>query len=156
LTRVGVTGHQVIPASAIEWIRHEVEAWLLTQRPLVCLSSLAAGADQIVAVEALRQGGSVEAVLPCQAYETTFDDPHRVVFRDLLARATAVDVLPFTNPSEAAFMAAGEAIVAASDVLLAIWDGKPAAGLGGTGDVVKYANEVAKPVHVIWPPGLRR
>ncbi len=43
-------------------------------------------------------------------------------------------------------MAAGVWMVDRSDRLVAIWDGKPAAGLGGTGDVVAYALERGIPV----------
>jgi hypothetical protein len=38
--------------------------------------------------------------------------------------------LGFDRPSEQAFMAAGEAMVDNADLLLAVWDGAPAAGLG--------------------------
>jgi len=45
-------------------------------------------------------------------------------------------------------MEAGESIVNEADVLVAVWDGKPAAGLGGTADVVTYARNLGKPL--IW------
>jgi len=40
--------------------------------------------------------------------------------------------------------------------MFAVWDGKPADGLGGTADVVGYARERAIPVQVFWPAGLER
>jgi hypothetical protein len=40
--------------------------------------------------------------------------------------------------------------------LCAVWDGLPARGYGGTADVVAYARQHGKPVHVIWPAGARR
>jgi hypothetical protein len=43
-----------------------------------------------------------------------------------------------------------------SDRLLAVWDGKPAQGLGGTGDIVAYAKSRGLPTTVIWPEGLVR
>jgi len=45
-------------------------------------------------------------------------------------------------------MEAGEKIVEEADIVVAVWDGKPAAGLGGTADIVEYARELEKPL--IW------
>ena len=53
-------------------------------------------------------------------------------------------------------MAASRLMVDAADELFAVWDGQPARGHGGTGDVVAYARERGKPVHVIWPAGAQR
>jgi hypothetical protein len=47
---------------------------------------------------------------------------------------------------EDAYCAAGEAVVERSDVLLAVWDGRPAKGIGGTGEVVAAAGRSGVPV----------
>jgi hypothetical protein len=41
-------------------------------------------------------------------------------------------------------------------VLLAVWDGTPSQGVGGTADVVAFAGERGVPTTVVWPPGSRR
>ncbi len=38
-----------------------------------------------------------------------------------------------------------------ADVMVVVWDGKPAAGFGGTGDVVDYARKFEKPLIIIDP-----
>jgi len=43
-----------------------------------------------------------------------------------------------------------------ADELVAVWDGKPARGYGGTADVVKAAHERGIPVTVVWPEGVER
>jgi hypothetical protein len=43
-----------------------------------------------------------------------------------------------------------------SSVLVAVWDGQPARGLGGTADVVAYARQRGVPMEVIWPRGATR
>ena len=48
--------------------------------------------------------------------------------------------------TEDAYRAAGEAVVERSDVLLAVWDGQPAKGIGGTGEVVAAAGRLGVPV----------
>ncbi len=53
-------------------------------------------------------------------------------------------------------MAGGRAVADGCDLLLAVWDRKPAAGLGGTADVVAYARKRGTHVQVIWPEGASR
>ena len=53
-------------------------------------------------------------------------------------------------------MDAGKVVVDRSSVLLAVWDGQPSRGLGGTADVVAYARQRGVPVTVIWPEGASR
>jgi len=53
-------------------------------------------------------------------------------------------------------MEASKAMLARTDRLFAVWDGKPARGYGGTADVVAEARKRAVPVTVIWPEGASR
>lgn len=123
----------------------------------VGITSLAVGADQLFARTVLALGGTIEVVLPTPAYRETFPDPDdRAAYEELLAKATKVTILPFPRPSEEAFMAAGQEVVDQSDRLIAIWDGLPPRGLGGTADVVAYAQKKDVAVMVIWPSGETR
>lgn len=42
------------------------------------------------------------------------------------------------------------------DRLVAVWDGLPARGYGGTADAVACAREGEVPVRVVWPEGAVR
>lgn len=53
-------------------------------------------------------------------------------------------------------MAVGRTVVGRCDLLLAVWDGQPAAGLGGTADVVSHVNDRGKAVEINWPDGSSR
>lgn len=156
MTRLGVTGHQNLPDEATDWIRHSVRASLLAIPNLKCICSLAVGADQLVATEALAAGGGIEVIIPSAHYRDLYKGQALTLYDNLLGRATSIEVLDFAQPSPEAFLAAGKTVVDRCDQLLAVWDGLPAAGPGGTGDVVHYAIEVNVPVHVIWPPGATR
>ncbi|HEX7294561.1 MAG TPA: hypothetical protein VF251_02335, partial [Pyrinomonadaceae bacterium] len=68
------------------------------------------------------------------------------IFRDLLARADEVIEFPATSSREESYEMAGDFIVNNCDVLLAIWDGEPAHGRGGTATVVEYARELHLPI----------
>jgi len=157
MTAVGVTGHQRIPAEALDFVSNGIRECLAAQqRPLVGYSSLAVGADQMFARAVLDAEGDLVAIIPCQGYEQTFDIDGLVTYRALLNRCAGVAVLDFAEPTEEAFMEAGKRVMEASDAVVAIWDGQPAAGLGGTADAVAYANILGKEVIVIWPRGVVR
>jgi hypothetical protein len=156
--KVGVTGHQNIPAAGLSYIRQGMEEALTQTRDgLLGVSSLAVGADQLFASLVLERGGRLHLIIPCRNYDTTFtveDDLKN--YKDLLSKAHQVTTLPFPQPSEDAYLAAGHRIVDECDLLVAVWDGKPARGKGGTADAVSYAHRRGKTVRVIWPHGMQR
>jgi hypothetical protein len=150
--RVGVTGHQRLEEPANwAWVKQELDRLLLTlSPPLIGITSLALGADQLFANAVLVHGGSLEIIIPFARYEFTFSEGHdREEYVGLLQRATIVDVLEKHDAHEQAYFAAGKMMVDRSELVIAVWDGKPAAGLGGTGDVVGYAMQQGKTaIHV--------
>lgn len=157
MTRVGVTGHQHIPPHALEPIADGIRSLLVQlDQPVEGYSSLAEGADQLFARIVLEHGGTVHAIIPAENYDTAFDEPGRAVYVSLLDAATSIERLPFKEPGEAAYDAAGHRVVDHSDVLVAVWDGEPARGRGGTADAVRFARERGVPVHIVWPDGVTR
>jgi len=125
-------------------------------RPVEALSSLAAGTDQLFAEIALDCGARLTVITPAADYETTFTPDELSRFRSLLRRAQAHVAMDFPSVSDEAYYATGAYIAEHSDLILAVWDGRPARGLGGTGDVVHYARALGKPVSVIWKAGVER
>lgn len=156
IIHIGVTGHQHIPEEARVFVERGLRE-LLTQydgKPVVGLSSLAVGADQLFASEILRTGHTLKAILPSRRYERTFDESGLRSFQTLVGKARQVVTLGYAEPCEEAYYAAGKRVVDDCDLLVAFWDGQPANGKGGTADAVAYAHEVGKPVTVIWPEGV--
>ena len=156
--RVGVTGHQDVPPEARDYVMRATNA-LLDQfnGELVGVCSLAVGGDQVFASLVLERGSRLEVVLPCKGYETTFSRAEDLgKFHALLMRAASVETLRFDQPSEDAYLAAGCRVVDLSEVMLAIWDGQPARGKGGTADIVEYARQRGIPLEIIWPKGVLR
>lgn len=158
MTVLGCSGHQAIPEEAAQFVddglTEAVRAF--AQRDLVGVCSLAAGADQLFARIVLRAGGKLQVVVPSANYESTFDHDGRVAYADLLSLAHHVETLGFDDPSEEAFRAAGYRVAELCDVLVAVWDGQPAKGKGGTADVVEHARRLGRPVEVVWPEGVAR
>ncbi|MFG3292657.1 hypothetical protein ACGF3G_28105 [Streptomyces sp. NPDC048179] len=158
VTRVGVTGHRSIPPSLLPFVHSGLRRRLSrTDVELEALSCLAAGADQLFADIALAHGVPVTAVIPGMDYEAHLgDEEARATYRRILRSCTTRVDLPRQPTHEQAYFAAGCWVVDHSDQLIAVWDGRPARGPGGTGDVVAYARRRGVPVTVLWQPGVRR
>lgn len=157
MTVVGVTGHQYIPTEATAHVASRIgEVLQAHHRDLVGVCSLAAGADQLFAQAILDVGGALHVVVPCDGYEETFSGADLVKFRKLLEAAEQVEILGNPEPTEKAFLEAGRRVADLCDVLVAVWDGEPARGLGGTADVVDYAKAVGRETVIVWPPGVKR
>jgi hypothetical protein len=157
MTRVGVTGHRELPYRTHRLVSAAIAAELRRFRALHGISCLAEGADQIFAEEVLRAGGALTVVIPSADYGRGFaTSAGKATYRELRAQAEEVIELPFSSPSEEAYWAAGRRVVGLADVLLAVWDGSPSKGVGGTADVVAFADERGVPTTVMWPAGARR
>ena len=128
---------------------HEVESdypggqFANSTSEFVIVSSLAEGSDRIVAEAGLAAGYGLEAVLPFgrAEYARDFETPEsRAAFERLLARAAAVFELDgAADERPRAYEAAGFVMLANIDLLVAIWDGGEAAGVGGTAQIVSRA-----------------
>lgn len=154
---VGFSGHQTLSPETREIVRAELMQALSRWRLILGVASLAAGGDQIFADCVLASGGKLLVVIPSHGYERAFDTPADLDhYQKLLASSKDTIQLPFPKPSEEAYWAAGRRIVDMADTLVAVWDGQPAGGLGGTADVVAYAKKHNKEVLRIWPQGATR
>ena len=151
---VGITGHQRLKNSeAWDWVskRLETEVCALSS-PWVGLSSLAIGTDQLFAGIVLKYGGRLRVIVPNEKYEESFaPGPEHNRYMELLRQASEVTVLAGTSSEQESYLEAGKRIVKESDQLFAVWDGEPAKGLGGTGDIVSYACSLGKRVVHINP-----
>jgi hypothetical protein len=139
---VGVTGHRELgDIEAWVWVRAELYGFLAgLKRPLLGVTSLAIGADQIFAEIVLSLGGQIEAIIPFADYERTFRNEAELgKYEELKSLCVHVETLAPFPTEEEAFLSAGKTVVDRSDLLVAVWDGEPAHGRGGTGDIVDYA-----------------
>ncbi|MEK9500813.1 hypothetical protein [Gaopeijia maritima] len=165
---VGVTGHRPAALAGVDLdlLERRVDTVLDVLAELGhdhLLSGLAEGTDRLVARRALASGWTLHAVLPFERlrYEADFDGSgSRAEFAALLDRSARVSVAragaesragagPAADLGDAApYAAQGRTLVAGSDMLVAVWDGLPARGPGGTADVVGWARAAGAPV--VW------
>ncbi len=149
--KVGITGHQNMGnENTILWIRTSLLDIISNGNIELGYTCLAVGADQLFAEVLLKKQIPYHAVIPCRDYESTFrNENDKKLFKHLLEKAYEVKVLSKNEANEEAFYEAGKTVVDLSDYVIAIWNGKKAKGLGGTGDIVKYAlNKGKKVIHI--------
>jgi hypothetical protein len=124
--------------------------------PVLWLVGMAAeGADLLSARSARSMGAHIGCVLPYSfdEYKADFTTASALKLADeLIAGATATFVLPGTRAEgNRAYERANETILANIEILIAVWNGRPASGRAGTGDVVQAAIAGRIPVIIIDP-----
>ncbi|MFG2821711.1 hypothetical protein ACGFX4_20050 [Kitasatospora sp. NPDC048365] len=156
--RVGITGHRGLTGPIAETVRELLQRTAADYIPadLTAVTCLADGPDTWWADAVLDRGGRIEAVVPAQDYRAGLPDWHHADYDRLLQAASDVHETGLTASTSEAHMAGSEILVGLSDEILAVWDGLPARGYGGTADVVDYARNLAVPVHILWPTGAVR
>jgi hypothetical protein len=155
LRRIGVTGHRALPddPAFVAAVERVVIGLLDGKRAdVVIVSALAEGADRLVPEIILAHADAgLEAVLPMEPARFEGDFPtavSRAAFRALLARAGEIRVVPPRPTRNESYEAAGLAMLARIDCLIAVWDGQPARGRGGTAEIVAHAR--ARGLPVLW------
>lgn len=151
MVQIGVVGHRYFSDNRVEEFVSEKCFCLLKQYKslysnLTTISAIAQGADTIFAAAAIELGLPLRIVRPFLDYDDDF--PSVGAKRDyynLREAACSEKILSFTNRSDEAYEAAMKWVVNRSDVLLAVWDGQPSRGRGGTGQAVQQAIQFNMP-----------
>jgi len=156
---IGVTGHRKLENEP--WVVKEVHRIIerikqlippLKNTPLVfsILSPLAEGADRLVAREVLKVSGSqLEAILPLERDDYLEDFElleSKTEFEEFLSKARHIKRLPPQKSRTEVYAQVGRYVVDHCDVLIALWNGKPSAGQGGTAEIVRYARKKKCPL----------
>lgn len=156
MVAIGVTGHRFltdldrINAGIAEALRHIEQAF--SDQPLTVISSLAEGADRLVAHQVLARPTAhlvVPLPLPKADYLSDFKSAEsKAEFLSLLDRADKVIELPSVPTRPEAYDAAGTYVLDHCNVLIAIWDGQQAQGEGGTGSIIAQARQ--RSLRIAW------
>ena len=154
---IGFSGHRDVrdPALVQTAVRRALERLQGLNRAAewIGVSSVALGADSIFVDEVVGLGMAWHAILPFASHEFQKDfsaEEWQGVERRL-ARAEAVFQVAPTEERTEAYLDAGLETVDRCDVLIALWDGLPSRGKGGTAEVVTYAREIGRPLIVVDP-----
>jgi hypothetical protein len=159
--RLGVTGHRSLTddPALIRQVERAVDMAVgMLDFPdpnkvnLRIVSPLGEGADRLVASAVLRRRGATMEValpLPLERYLEDFDTQEsRDEFCSLLSRADTITTLPGAPDPQVAYQRVGRYVLDRCDVVIALWDGLPPRGKGGTGWVVSGARRRGVPL--VW------
>jgi hypothetical protein len=159
VARLAVTGHRGLSEATTVLVdaalRREI-GQRAEDGPLVGLSCIADGADALFARAILDHGGALHVIVPARGYRDALPEEHHPTYDALIAAAVEIIRLDHVESDSRAHMDASLRMLAGADELLAVWDGEPARGPGGTADVVGAARDRGMPVTVVWPVGATR
>ncbi|MFD8866293.1 hypothetical protein ACFV1F_18295 [Streptomyces sp. NPDC059590] len=156
--RLGITGHRGLRAETEQLVREALREEVKRHSPeaLVGVSCIADGPDAWFAEMVLGAGGKLEVVVPAEQYRDGLPEEHHQSYDRFLRQAVEVHHAGMVESDSQAHMAGSEILVGVVDELIAVWDGQPARGYGGTADVVAYAQRTGVRTRVIWPDGATR
>ena len=144
--RIGIVGHRYLASKeTVAFVAATCLGILKEQqvehKNVSALSALAEGSDTLFAEAAVALNIRLEIVRPFEEYATDFTDSSaRQRYERLRSVAYCETRLANASRSDAAYIEAMRWIVDNSSLLLAVWDGSPARGSGGTGDATARAN----------------
>jgi len=154
MVTIGVTGHREITQmkqviSGVDKALHKIKESFPAEE-ITIISPLAEGADRLVVWRA-KANNEVELVVPLpfgvSEYMEDFSKiSSKAEFVTLLEQAEQVIELPALENREDRYQTVGLYVLNNSDVLITIWDGQPARGPGGTGQIVTKAREKKMPI----------
>ncbi|MEV6946413.1 hypothetical protein AB0N07_31425 [Streptomyces sp. NPDC051172] len=96
-------------------------------------------------------------LIPSKDYRQNKVKPdHAATFDRLVGAADTVLVLDNETANRAAYEGANRAMLQRAERLVAVWNGEPPSGRGGTADTVLEARDAGLPVDVVWPQDAAR
>lgn len=158
MTRIAITGHRGLPAQTTALVDAQSRAEVAGRADgeLIGISCIADGPDSLFARVVLELGGGLVVVVPARQYRACLPAEHHPVYDILLSAAMEVIELDREESDSEAHQAGSVRMLDRADELIAVWDGQPARGYGGTADVVAVARERGMPVTIVWPGGAER
>jgi hypothetical protein len=146
---VGFSGHRKLADEGL--CRRAVLGYLSelkasTKLVVYGVSSVAAGADLLFAESCLELGIPHRVLLPMaqEAFREDFDEAGWARAETVMARAISVEVIGGGDAREERYYECGLETVQQSELLVAIWDGEGARGLGGTQQIVEFAGQMGR------------
>ena len=148
---VGFTGHRKVPYETKS--RQVIRDFLAQQKEshhgiLYGISSAAAGGDQLFAESCLELNIPLRILLPrpAEQFRADFDDTSWLRTVRIMENAISVEVTGRHEAQNEQYYDCGIQTVAESQLLVALWDGQPSRGTGGTQEIVSYARKTGHPI----------
>ncbi|MGD0294546.1 MAG: hypothetical protein ABSB30_11865 [Terracidiphilus sp.] len=118
---------------------------------IICgVSSAAAGGDLLFAESCIELGIPLRVLLPLpqEDFQKDFDTATWLRAEQVLSKAVSVEVTGNHELREEGYYECGIETVQQSQLMIALWDGEPSRGMGGTQEIVAFAKKMGRPV--VW------
>lgn len=150
---IGFTGHRRLSdeVKSRAAILKLLQEWKARAPGIVYgVSSAASGGDLLFAESCLQLGLPIRILLPMQKtqFQEDFDEATWERALRVMDQALSVEVTGSGESRDDRYYECGIETVLQSQLLLALWDGEPSQGLGGTENIVIYAKDQGRPV--VW------
>jgi hypothetical protein len=152
---LGFAGHRTLadPTAIEQSIRLAIEDFRKqVEGEVIGRASAAAGAD-LLFLQACRDAGvaySVVLPFPEERFRGDFENEAEWAHaKDLIDRAASLEIAPGHEGAPEAYHLASREILDVADAMIFVWDGKPARGIGGTGETVVDARDRCVPHQII-------
>jgi hypothetical protein len=148
MTRIGIVGHRFFNDDLVlKFVKQQtteiLNKALKENTNPIALSAIAEGADTLFAEAAIALDIPLEIVRPYLTYSSDFASASsQNCYNRLRTAARRETQLPYLHRSDEAYETAMKWIVMRSELLIAVWDGHPANGPGGTGNAVLQATQL--------------
>ncbi len=159
MIKICVTGHRnLMNLNDVERdIALSLQYFQETYNDLEAISAIAEGADTLFVEAAKKYKIRLKFMIPfeIEEYKKDFKGVDLVNLERNIEENTGrfIEVNKLKtkdkNEKELAYLKTGQKMVDEADIVLAVWDGNPAMGKGGTGDIVAYAKSKNKELHII-------
>jgi hypothetical protein len=169
LFRVGVSGHRDLKYSELDDYKNvlsNILIKLIKQHPyyeIILVTTLAEGADRLVIESAIELGLRYEVVLPMNIvlYKDDFDSDSSIEFNKYFVNAAGSFTIPLVKNNtfekithhgderNRQYQYAGKEIVDRSSHMIFLYDGVDNGLIGGTSDILRYANNINKSYNII-------
>jgi hypothetical protein len=159
VVRIAIAGHRKLTIPGLiraqaDSILETLDAPLASQpRHYIAVSQLAEGADRLITQAVLdryRDGENPYVTATCHAI---LPAPPEEFFKSFeQGEASVREFLALVDPAPeiaAGYVDAARRMIDQCDLLIAVWDGEPERGPGGTASVVQWAREKHLPIFVI-------
>jgi hypothetical protein len=148
---VGFTGHRKVPYETKS--RQVIRDFLAQQKEshhgvMYGICSVAAGGDQLFAESCIELNIPLRILLPrpAEQFRADFDEASWQRTAHIIANAISVEVTGRHEAQNEQYYDCGIQTVAESQLLVALWDGQPSRGIGGTQEIVSYARKTGHPI----------
>ena len=150
---IGFTGHRSLPDE--DKSRKLIYGFLKDKKETIPgmvygVSSAAAGGDLIFAESCIQLEIPLRILLPMPQgqFRADFDAATWMQVQEVVKKAVSVEVTGGDQSRDERYYECGIETVHQSRLLLALWNGEPARGLGGTENILEFARQLGRPV--VW------